>query len=626
LDSPYEYRCIINKRVFEDIQAANGKHNAIAAIAYKVLQGRFVCAAANNKLWYEFDGNLWKEDKEAINLRHQLSTTVRQHYIDVRYKLKDSLSSDDLESNESRTNQHFEDLSSKLLSIAFSLQDENFKDGVLKGMREYFYDGDFLQKLDSKINLIAFTNGVWDLANKSFRHTQPEDYVSLSVGFDYNPEINFEYVEMVKNYWVKLHPDQEQRNYVINTIARQLYGDNGQELFHIHAGFQGAAGNGKTKFFEVLEGCLGDYVRKFPVQVLTAKNREEAGKPAPEMQYWKGRRILYCTEPKDDDILHSGIMKDLTGGEQILYRLLFSNEVHTFRPQYKMHIMCNDPPKVDGSDEGVRRRIRKIDYISRFVNHELVNESEHYYIRDGTFFEKLKDVHALKMETIRVFLNAYNMASEFNMPISIANNSQMYLDENNPVYSFVEKHISGDKNAVFTLSEAKDYYKSNGFCQSKLGKLKPELEKILRTKCLEQKRVNNIKKSNVFVGFKLSSNNTASHAENCFRDALEQALGYAMPKVRPAWLCNPKTGCPMELDFFDADRSIAIEYDGPHHYEYPNKYHKTKKEFHDQQERDKNKETLCKDHGICLIRVKAVGDTFKEVSGVIKILMQCNSF
>lgn len=407
-DSPYDYRCIINRRVFEDIKEANGKHNAVAAIAHKVLKGRFVCAAANNKLWYEFDGNLWKEDKEAINLRHQLSTTVRQHYIDVRSKLKVSLSIDDLESNESRTNPQLDDLCSKLLTIAFSLQDVNFKDGVVKEMREYFYDGEFLKKLDSKINLIAFTNGVWDLENKAFRHAQPEDFVSLSVGFEYNTEVKHELVSMVETYWQKLHPDHEQRNYVIKTIARQLYGDNGHELFHIHAGFQGAAGNGKTKFFEVLEGCLGDYVRKFPVQVLTAKCREEAGKPAPEYQYWKGRRILYASEPKDDDILHSGIMKDLTGGEQILYRLLFSNEVHTFRPQYKMHIMCNDPPKVDGSDEGVRRRIRKIDYISRFVNQEQVNESEHYYIRDGSFFEQLKNDDALKMETLRLLLNAFD--------------------------------------------------------------------------------------------------------------------------------------------------------------------------------------------------------------------------
>ena len=83
--------------------------------------------------------------------------------------------------------------------------------------------------------------------------------------------------------------------------------------FHIHAGHLGSAANGKSTCFETLETTLGDYMRKFGIEMLTTKQR-----PDPEMAFWVGRRILYATEPKHDDVLNSGIMKDLTGGENII--------------------------------------------------------------------------------------------------------------------------------------------------------------------------------------------------------------------------------------------------------------------------------------------------------------------
>ena len=60
-------------------------------------------------------------------------------------------------------------------------------------------------------------------------------------------------------------------------------------------------------------------------------------------------------------------MKDLTGGELIVYRMLFSNQFDEYIPQFKVNIMKNDSPKIDGTDEGVKRRSRVLPYISKFV-------------------------------------------------------------------------------------------------------------------------------------------------------------------------------------------------------------------------------------------------------------------
>lgn len=514
-DNAYEYKQIINTRVYNDVKTCNGSHNALAAIAAKLLKGRYVCAIPNGKLWYEFNGSLWTEDPEAIHLRHELSTTVREQFIIVMSKIQNTATLDDMQSTGSSntTMNDIRTLCEKLLHISFKLQDAGFKDSVVKEMREYMYDRTFLKKLDANPNLIAFTNGVWELQEGRFRNAKPEDFVSLSVGYDYIPKTDEQVQDTVRRYWTSLHPVPDQCVYVVKTIARQLYGDHGNELFHIHAGFQGSASNGKTKFFEIMESCLGDYVRKFGVEHLTAKQRPDPGKPMPEFQHWRGRRFLYCTEPNHDDVINTGIMKDFTGGEKVLYRLLFSNDIHEFRPQYKMHMMCNDAPKVDGSDQGVQRRGRKVDYVAKFVDASDVDPSQHKYMRDDRLINGFRSDHVMKMEFLRILLEQYDHHYEFTMPDVIRENSMMYLEENNAVVQFMHNCVKTEVQSLFTLKEAKELFKRSDYYNGKLL-TKNDIERYLRRKCTLEKRVNGKKYTNVFEGYTLIDGYVVSEDES----------------------------------------------------------------------------------------------------------------
>jgi phage/plasmid-associated DNA primase len=246
------------------------------------LRDKYVCALSDGRLWYYFDGSLWKPDKSELRLRHELSTTINDHFYLAINQLSSTMSVDDMQSEASSMKKHRDVVVEKLMKICGKLQDSNFKNHMLSEMREYFYDDKFMENLDNNPDIIAFTNGVWDLRQGAFRSSTPEDNVSLSVGYDFSQKVNEACREKIKNYWKMMHPNEDQRNYVIKMFARQLYGDNGCNLFHVHAGHQGSAGNGKTKFFDILERFLGDYVRKFGVEFLTAKDRPDVGKAMPE--------------------------------------------------------------------------------------------------------------------------------------------------------------------------------------------------------------------------------------------------------------------------------------------------------------------------------------------------------
>lgn len=383
-----------------DLVSCDGSHNSLANISHKILGGRFVCGSGDGKCWYYFDGTLWKEDNGCVRLRHELSTTVREQFTMAMHHAANMQSAYDMQSgSDARATKS---ACEKLLSIAFNLRNKSFKDALLVEMREYFYDEAFMDSLDVNPNLLAFNNGVWQLREKAFRPATAQDRVSLSVGYDYIPTPNVELYAKMQRYWEQLHPGEGCRDYVKRTLARQLYGDVGANLFHIHAGRCGSAGNGKSTMWEVVKVSCGDYVRKFDVSHLTAKQRPEMGKPQPVFGTWRGRRLLYCAEPNNDEAIHSGILKDMTGGECMQYMMLYCNHIFRFRPQYKVHMMCNDAPPFQGGDNGNKRRFRKVDYVSKYVDAADVDESANRYLRDDAFIQGIRDIPAARMEFLRV--------------------------------------------------------------------------------------------------------------------------------------------------------------------------------------------------------------------------------
>ena len=501
-DSPYDYKMFLNQRV--DIKNCNGTHSGIAKVAAEILKGQYVCATSSGKNWYYFDGTLWRPDNDGIRVRHALTTTVVEQFFVTVNAIAERVSLDDMQSQASMSSASDaqKSVTERLLKIVMKLQDRVFKDNIVMEMRPFLYDEHFLKKLDADRNLIAFSNGVWCLREGLMRSATPDDYLSLSTGYEFEEIHKID--PRIEKYWTTLHPNPDQRAYVKKTFARQLYGDCGQELFHIHSGYMASAANGKTKFFEILELVLGGYVRKIGIELLTSKDRIEPGKPMPEFAHWKGTRFLYCTEPNHDEKLHTGILKDLTGGETIQYRNLFSNEVQSFRPCFKLHLMCNDVPYVDGSDSGVKRRIRKIDYISRFVDAQEVNTGEHKYPRDSSLIDAFKS--DLKMHFFLDLVKNYDHDFEFAMPESIKFNSQLYLEENDLVLMFVRACVVEDVGSCFTLKEAKNMFVACGHSLSRISKLKLDLQKTLGVRCLAQKRVasrGNANLCNVFMDFRL---------------------------------------------------------------------------------------------------------------------------
>jgi hypothetical protein len=95
----------------------------------------------------------------------------------------------------------------------------------------------------------------------------------------------------------------------------------------------------------------------------------------------------------------------------------------------------------------------------------------------------------------------------------------------------------------------------------------------------------------------------ASRGEQETCSALFRLFGKTFIKVRPPFLVNPETGRRLELDCFNQELMLGVEYNGIQHYVYPNPFHRTQLEFEAQLRRDECKANQCKAAGVLLITV-----------------------
>jgi len=99
-----------------------------------------------------------------------------------------------------------------------------------------------------------------------------------------------------------------------------------------------------------------------------------------------------------------------------------------------------------------------------------------------------------------------------------------------------------------------------------------------------------------------------SKGETECRRVMEEIFNTSFNKSRPDFLNNSVTSTEtrsnnLELDCFNEDLRIAVEYNGAQHYKYIPYFHRNKEAFLNQKYRDEMKRSLCEKHNILLIEV-----------------------
>jgi P4 family phage/plasmid primase-like protien len=454
-------------------KSAGAAHTDVANVIYRYFNGfglseeiQFMCYNITKKLWCEYKPNMhrWIEDTEENSghcIRHTFDIEIYRLYA-IEYdqyisdKLKTAIESGDEEQAENLT-KHKE----KVFKLANQLKVTSYRDTLLKECCNRFILKGCRDLLDTNLDLISFTNGVYDLENSVFRKGRPSDYISISTHLEYtdytydSPEI----IELI-NIISQILPIKPVREYFLHILSSCLSGKQWFEKFFV---LTGSGSNGKSKLIELIQNTLGEYAHQMNVSALCSK-RGASNAADPELAMLRGRRFVTFQEPSKDEPINVGKLKEWTGGDTIQCRELYKGPIK-FKSQAKWFLICNDIPDVPSDDDGTWRRLTVINFPSKFISKAEMTGRDYEYERINDMKDKLEQ---LKEPFMWLLLDYYKSFQELMKttglvePPEIIESTNNERKKNNPIKQFIDDRIryTDDKKSKFTVTEIYNAFKN----------------------------------------------------------------------------------------------------------------------------------------------------------------------
>ncbi len=320
------------------------------------------CVNLQKEEWYHFENHRWK-------LCHFISQELLgmiEHFLEEIMKCRSPVKREFCQ------------------KIIHKLQLTSFRKKVLDASAKRFHDYKFKSKLDTNLDLIGFENGVYDLAtsqNSIFRDGQPEDYISISTGIDYQEfDMDDKRVLEVMKFFEEIQPDKKVRNYLLTCLASCLSGRQ-DETFYIWLRLTGS--NGTTTLEKLIQKTFGNYCQLLPESILTGATIRRA---YIDLGYLHGTRVALFGEP--DNKISLGRIKELICGDLIYSESRRFHQIpFKFRAQFKLFLStCQMPDLPD--DAGLWRRIRIIPFGTQFVDEPI---EEHQMMIDRQLEQKIEE-------------------------------------------------------------------------------------------------------------------------------------------------------------------------------------------------------------------------------------------
>lgn len=421
----------------------------LAVVLYHLYKDEFVCVSVKGNIWYTYRKHRWEEIDSGTTLRKAISMELRDMYRKKATKLIQLSSNDDSDTAKGVLNMKSE----KILDICLRLARTSDKKNIMTEAKELFYDGTFLQKLDTNPYLLCFNNGVIDFKEKVFRRGYPEDNISKTTNIDYRPVDRVRdkvVIEEISDFMHKLFPVKELHDYMWEHLASTLIGTSSNQTFNMYIG---VGQNGKSVLMSLMEMVLGEYKGDVPLPLITDK-RTKIGGLAPEIVALKGIRYAVINEPSKGDRINEGIMKQLTSGiDPIQARAPYMPQAITFIPQFKLVVCSNEFMEVKSQDHGTWRRIRVVDFMSMFVENPTIGDKNkpYQYLLDKNIKEKFaywKEVFAALLVE-----KAFETNGNVKDCSIVLKSSNAYRESQDYIAEFISDKIIVDPKGTITKTE-----------------------------------------------------------------------------------------------------------------------------------------------------------------------------
>jgi len=195
--------------------------------------------------------------------------------------------------------------------------------------------------------------------------------------------------------------------------------------------FHGHGGNGKGTLIAVIQHILGKYSRTIPVDSLVTKKSGDTDLTGVAMLC--GARLAVAQEGETTRRFNAGLIKTLTGGDELTGRLLYENKF-SFKPTHKLVILTNNKPRID-LDGGIKRRLHLVPFTRSFEG-----AAKNVHLKE----ELLTEAPGILSWMIEGCLAWQQRGLE--APSSVVDYTNEYFEEADDLKSWIEQNCVRDPN------------------------------------------------------------------------------------------------------------------------------------------------------------------------------------
>jgi P4 family phage/plasmid primase-like protien len=465
-DNPTHFKDLLRKRLNKTLDGRDLRTDFdVAHIVHEYYKYDYICSGIDKRVWWKFIENKWERMESAYSLSIRLSTELALEFAQlnadiVKMAVMEQGQASDILHKKSKT----------INDLIFNLKKSAFKDRIIKEAAGLYIQKDFESKLDQKIYLIGFANGVYDLKNKVFRKGEPDDLIRKNVGYDYKQFKRDDLIiKEIEAFLESIQPEEDMRIYLCTYLASFLEGSNKDQKFMI---WTGSGQNGKGSLIDLIDNTFNGtdegYFATLPPTILTQK-RGSSSNATPELANKFGKRVIVLQEPEGDDKINVGFMKNITGQDKIEARPLYGDPFQ-YTPLFKLLLACNHLPAIFSDDGGTWRRIRVIDFMIKFTsNPQGPNERK----SDSKLREKMKKWNqAFMWLLINVYYPIYveNDGLDKLEPERVKSATDKYKTDSNAILEYINENLEKDNDSDVNFNDIYEAFKGwyvNGYNDKK---------------------------------------------------------------------------------------------------------------------------------------------------------------
>lgn len=247
--------------------------------------------------------------------------------------------------------------------------------------------------MDHDPDLLACGNGVVHLPTLALSPPKPNDYITrhTDVVYKFDADTFPLYAEWEQTVRVAFNGDEALYDYVHRAIGYSATGHTREQCMFV---LWGGGSNGKNLLMDPVRRALGTHARTISTKVFDAETKDS------QVDYEKaamsGVRLGVSSEFKERVAINESFVKGVTGDDTITARHIYGSPFE-FKPLVKLFLLTNPRPEVRGTDDGIWRRLRLIQFTVTFGDDDAVAAGVAQRLKDTGLLDKFTSPEGLEV-------------------------------------------------------------------------------------------------------------------------------------------------------------------------------------------------------------------------------------